>query len=411
MTGLKYLEREAEQAINKLMESFPCIALLGARQVGKSTLLKKIATKAKFFDLEKRENLERIQNDPDFFFKTYNSEQIVIDEAQLCPELFPALRVAIDENRDRYGKFIISGSSSPKLIKNISESLAGRVAIFEVPTFTWNEALEKPRSKFYQYLFEPESFKTLAKNYENNNLYELALYGLYPEPYLKKENLVAYDNWIESYLDTYIERDIRSLFPELKLDAYRRFIKMLAFSSGELINASNFARSLDLSQPSIKRYMEIVEGTFLWRKLLCYTKNSSKRLVKTPKGHLRDTIINNYLLNINSEDDLLSHPQFGRIWESFVIEQIIKNLDLELLKHQEYFYRTHHQAEIDLILEGRFGLIPIEIKSGTFCRKEQLRSLTNFIEEQNCKFGILINNGEEVLKLSEKIYQVPANYI
>ena len=411
MSIKNYIKREAEDSLTQLSKDFPCIALLGARQVGKSTLLQKIAPDAKFFDLERRDNLERIKNDPDFFLETYKSEQIVIDEAQLCPELFPALRVAIDQDREHMGKYIISGSSSPQLLKNISESLAGRIAIYEIPPLSWNEALEKPKSKFYEFLFKPKKFTNLTNNYENDDLFKLALTGLYPEPFLKSGNLKAYDVWIESYFETYIERDIRSLFPELKLDAYRRFIKMLAFSSGELINASNFARSIDVSQPTVKRYMEIAEGTFLWRKLLCYTENSTKRLVKTPKGHLRDTIISNYLLNVNTKDDLLSHPQFGRIWESFVTEQIIKNLDIELFKHKEYFYRTHHQAEVDLILEGRFGLIPIEIKSGTYTKKDQIRSLKNFVEEQESKFGILINNGDEVIKLTENIYQIPAKYI
>ena len=130
-----------------------------------------------------------------------------------------------------------------------------------------------------------------------------------------------------------------------------------------------------------------------------------------PKGHLRDNVILNYLLNINTVDDLKSHPQFGRIWEGFIIEQIIKNLDQRLCKHKEFFYRTHNQAEIDLIVQGRFGLIPIEIKSGLSVKREQLIAMKNFIEEHNCPYGILINSAEKVLKLSEKIYQVPVSFI
>ena len=161
MSIKNYIKREAEDSLTQLSKDFPCIALLGARQVGKSTLLQKIAPDAKFFDLERRDNLERIKNDPDFFLETYKSEQIVIDEAQLCPELFPALRVAIDQDREHMGKYIISGSSSPQLLKNISESLAGRIAIYEIPPLSWNEALEKPKSKFYEFLFKPKKFKAI----------------------------------------------------------------------------------------------------------------------------------------------------------------------------------------------------------------------------------------------------------
>ena len=404
------LKRGLEKTIKNLLEDFPCVALLGARQVGKSTLLKKVLPKAEFIDLERKENLERFSTEADLSLKE-SSLPLIIDEAQLCNELFPALRVKIDEDRSANGRFLISGSSSPQLLKNISESLAGRVAIVEVPTLSWSEALEVKNSKFYDYLNEPEKFIKLKPLYELESLYELALFGLYPEAFLKRKKISAYDTWVRSYLDTYIERDIRSLFPNLKLDTYRRFIKMLAFSSGELLNASNFARSLDISQPSIKNYMEIAEGTFLWRRLECYRENAKKRLIQMPKGHLRDTVLLTYLLNINTVDDLRSHPQFGRIWEAFITEQIIKNLDQKLYKHRNFFYRTHNQAEIDFIIQGRFGLIPIEIKSGLNTKREQLKVMTSFIEEHKCPYGIVINSAEKVLKLSEKIYQIPVNFL
>ncbi|MFZ4084447.1 MAG: ATP-binding protein [Vampirovibrionia bacterium] len=404
------LKRDLEKTIKELLQDFPCVVLLGARQVGKSTLLKKVLPNAEFVDLERKDTLEMLSAEPELFLREA-SLPLIIDEAQFCPELFPALRVKIDEDRKKHGRFLISGSSSPQLLKNISESLAGRVAILEVPTLTWSEAFELRSSKFYDYLDKPEKFINLKELYKLEKLQELALFGLYPEAFLKRKKLSSYDTWVRSYFDTYIERDIRTLFPNLKLDSYRRFIKMLAFSSGELLNASSFARSLDISQPSVKNYMEIAEGTFLWRRLDCYRENAKKRLVQMPKGHLRDNVILNYLLNINTVDDLKSHPQFGRIWEGFIIEQIIKNLDQRLCKHKEFFYRTHNQAEIDLIVQGRFGLIPIEIKSGLSVKREQLIAMKNFIEEHNCPYGILINSAEKVLKLSEKIYQVPVSFI
>lgn len=405
-----YLKRDLTATIKELMKEFPCVALLGARQVGKSTLLKKILPKARYFDLENSNHEAIISRDPLFFLEEQKSP-LIIDEAQHCPELFPALRVVIDRDRKNNGRYLISGSSSPHLLKNISESLAGRIAIIEVPCLAWHEALQTKKSKFYSILKEPGKFTTLTKLYKSEQLYELMLYGLYPEAFLKRDKHTSYDTWVENYFKTYIERDVRTLFPGLKLDVYKRFIKMLCFSSGEIINASNFARSLDVSQPTIKSYLEIAEGTFIWRKFNCYSKNTSKRLVKMPRGQLRDTTLVNYLLNINSIDDLRAHPQLGRIWESFVIEQILKNLDSSLIKNNSYFYRTHNQNEIDLVIEGRFGLIPIEIKAGLSNKKDHLITLNNFIEEHKCPYGILINLDNEIRKLSPKIYQVPACFI
>ena len=130
-----------------------------------------------------------------------------------------------------------------------------------------------------------------------------------------------------------------------------------------------------------------------------------------PKGHLRDTGLINYFLRIRSVDDLKSHPQFGRIWETFVIEQLIRCFNNQLENIDFSYYRTQNQAEVDLILEGNFGIVPIEIKSGSFTEKKQLKSLITFVEENNCPFGLVINNGDEVFKISEKIYQLPATYL
>jgi uncharacterized protein len=407
---MRHLKRKLEKTIAEALKNFPIVSLIGARQVGKSTLLKKIAPKAKFYDLERTIDFERINSDPELFLSTCN-ELTVIDEAQLSPNLFNALRIKVDCNRKTNGQFLISGSSSHLLVNNISESLAGRVAIIEVPTLTWDEALEKPASKIYDNLREPQKFEKQKALYSYEEILDLCLYGLYPEAFLKRKQDQAYDLWQDSYFQTYINSDIRSLFPSLQLETYRRFIKMLINSSGDLINASNFARSLDVSQPSIKKYLEIAENTFLWRRLNPYTKNSKKRLVKTPRGYIKDPCFINYVNKFSSSEELISHPNFGYYWEAFVSEQIIKNLESRLIKAHYYFFRTHDQAEVDLIIQSKQGLIPIEIKSGRVTKKEKLKSLENFILENNCPYGIIVNQGEEIFKLTPNIYQVPAKFL
>jgi len=186
---------------------------------------------------------------------------------------------------------------------------------------------------------------------------------------------------------------------------------MIAYSTGEIINASNFGRSLDVSQPTIKKYMEIIEGTFLWRKLAPYEKSKTKRVSKMPRGHLRDTGLINYLLNISNVQSLKGHQLYGRIWEGFITEQIIKGVDRNLIKYSSYFYRTNNQSEIDLIIEGRFGTIPIKIKSGSNTSIKQLKTLENFVKAESCPYGIVVNNGDQIYKLSNKIIQVPAIFL
>lgn len=404
------IKRSLEKTITYLMQNFPCVAIVGARQVGKSTLLRQILPHASFFDLEREADFRRVDSDPELLFQEVQ-KPLIFDEAQLSPRLFKALRVEIDNNRNQNAQFLISGSSSPELLHNISETLAGRIAIVHLDALMWDEAMQVEQSGFVSALSTPEKLKALKANYTKRELLNLCLHGGYPEPFLKRDDKHYFSLWMENYVKTYVERDIRALFPTLKLDVYKRFIQMLAYASGEIINASNFARSLDVSQPTVKHYMDIVEGTFLWRKLPSYQKNVTKRVIKMPKGHIRDTGLINYFLRIDSVDDMRAHPQFGNVWESFVIEQIIRSFESQLERADFYYYRTQNLAEIDLIIESRAGLIPVEIKAGASTDSRKLSSLKRFIEEQHCPFGIVVNNGDEIYKLAENIYQVPAIFL
>lgn len=402
--------RNIQKYILELLDNFPAVVVLGARQVGKSTLLKALLPDANFFDLERRNDFQRVSDDPELIFREAEGP-FVFDEAQLAPSLFNALRVEIDRHRERKGRFLLSGSSSPQLLHHVTETLAGRCAIVELGTFSWNEGLDRPASAFHTSLTSLDQLKSLPALNNHAELLAQCLSGGYPEPLLNRHNELFFDQWMESYIQSYIERDIRRLFPTLNLDAYQRFIKMLCFATGEIINLSNFSRSLGVSQPTVKKYIEIMEGTFMWRMLHSYEKNQSKSVVKMSKGHIRDTGLICYLLNIHSVDDLKSHPKYGQIWEGFVIEQILKGLQDHLVTHRFFYYRTRSKAEIDLILEGRFGTIPIEIKASYATPKNQLRTLEEFVVRNQCPFGVLINNSDDIYMLSENVIQIPANYL
>ena len=403
------IQRNHLKSIRYLLDQFPIVAILGARQVGKSTLMRMIWPDAPLFDLENERDRLIITQDAEFFLQQHPAP-ICFDEAQTSPDLFKALRVAVDQKRDVCGQYLISGSSSPQLLKNISESLAGRVAIYEMGSLMTNEAYRQTPSQLYEHILQekPEALLNLPVRFNAQQLLDLCYYGGYPEPFLRREETIFHDQWIENYLRTYIDRDIRALFPTLKLDVYRRFIQMLAVHSGQLINANQLANSLDVTHPTIKHYLEIVDGTFLWRALPSFQKNLGKRLIKMPKGYFRDTGLLCRFLKIHDPQALMNHPHYGAIWESFITEQIIQNMKAQLRSFDYYFYRTQHQTEVDLVLSGAFGLIPIEIKTGLKTDRARIKSLSAFIADYDCPYGLVINQSEQPAYLAPKIIQLPA---
>ena len=274
------MERHYTPLINELLGLFPCVALVGVRQSGKTTLLNQLPKNWTYFDLEKGSDYDVISNDPDLFFKL-NPNNIAMDEAQLLPELFAALRVAIDEKREKTGRFIITGSSSPELLTSISESLAGRIAIIEVAPLSLSEAYSKPLSPLYQAIANSEPLKQLLKLKARFSLQEVHQYwfkGGYPEPWLKNNSRFT-KLWMENYNKSYIDRDILRIFPGLNRQKYRLFIKLLSNLSGKIINYSDIARTLSISQPTAREYLHIAHNTFIWRHIPAFDRSASKRLI------------------------------------------------------------------------------------------------------------------------------------
>ena len=411
----KNYQRNITPYATELLNNFPVLAILGARQVGKTWLSKKIGADFHYIDLEKPSDFDHVTRDIELFLQQYPA-QVIFDEAQLVPELFSVLRNAIDANRQQKARFIITGSSSPELIKNISESLAGRIAIIELGTLKTNEYYHYPLSTFYQ-LFHQKLTKKTKKNIPHlshclkpTEIQRCWLMGGYPEPISHEKKF--FDEWMIDYETTYIYRDIARLFPKLDKIAYRRFITMLGKLSNKIINQSDLARALLVSEPTIKNYFTIAAGTYVWRQLPSFDLNPMKSTVKMPKGYIRDSGLLHHLLRIDSIDTLQSNPDCGFSFESFVIEEILKGIqDAGIRNCNAYYYRTRSGAEVDLVLEGGFGILPIEIKHGIQVDKRQLRSLHEFIKDNACPFGILINQSAKMAWITEDILQVPAGFL
>jgi predicted AAA+ superfamily ATPase len=362
----------------------------------------------RLFDLEKLADFEVISRDPDLFLRM-NAERVAIDESQLLPALFPALRVAIDSQRNLPGRFVITGSSSPDLLAAISESLAGRVAIIEMAPFSLAEAYELPPSPLYGLIEARAPLADLAHLEPRLSLAQCAdywLHGGYPEPWIKASARFR-KLWRQNYLQTYLDRDLPRLFPGLDRQKFRLFVQMLAQVSGSIINYAEVARALGVSQPTARNYFHIAHGTFVWRHLPAYERDATKRVVKHPKGYLRDTGLLHYLLHLQGLDDLLAHPGMGMSWEGVVIETLLRGLSATGVDCQSFHYRTGGGAEIDLVLEGEFGLVPVEIKHTQHVGARSLRALRDFVNERRCRFGILINNDEQPRQLDEKLIGIP----
>lgn len=391
---------------------FPVVAILGVRQCGKTTLAKSVGSGWDYFDLENSEQYDAVTGDYAFFFEEHPTRTI-IDEVQAAPELLRNMRGAIDSQREKRGRYIITGSSAPELKHAVAESLAGRVAIVELGTLKMNERHETSLSSLYSILSTlppPEHVNALGDLpvvFSREQVMNHFLRGGYPEPSLRGGTF--FDRWMTHYHSTYLNRDVRRLFPGLNLESYRLFISMLANLSGMVLNRSEVARSLGVSEKTVRNYLEIAAGTYIWRQVPSFEKSSMKSIVKMPRGHFCDSGLLNHLLRIRSLERLYAHPGVGAAFEGFVSEELIQGLNaVSVLPWDYHFYRTRNGAEVDLVLTSPDGdCIPVEIKFGVATKRSHLASLSRFVEQEKLAYGILINNSSEIKKVAPKIIQIP----
>lgn len=338
------IKRRIQKQVEDALIRAASVALMGPRQVGKTTIALNISESgtAVYLDLENRLDLQKIQDIVAFHMEN-RDRLIIMDEVQRVPQIFKSLRGIIDKERRRghkYGQFLFLGSASMNLLQQSGESLAGRIAYLELQGI--------------------DILEFGANTPGNQN--QLWLRGGFPESLLAVDdkNSLA---WRRDFIRTYLERDIPFLGPRIPAVTLERFWTMLAHVQGGIINASQLAKSLDVSSTTVSRYLDLMVDLLLVRRLQPWTQNVGKRLIKSPKVYVRDSGITHALLNIQSYNDLLGHPVVGGSWEGFVIENILSAAPDNALP---FYYRTSHGAEIDLILEfsGREKWA-IEIKRST----------------------------------------------
>ena len=337
--------RSRHQDVIEALEQMPIVALLGPRQVGKTTLslavLPALQKSAIYLDLELEADIRKLA-DPAYFLAQFNGQLVVIDEVQRMPDLFLVLRSIVDQRKrrgERSGHFLLLGSASKALLQASSESLAGRIRYIELTPFHVQELAANEQSS---YSIDKHWFR-----------------GGFPDSYCAQNDLESW-RWRSDFIQTYLEKDIPAMGLGIAATQLRRFWSMLAHFHGQQIVQSALARSLEISHTSVKTYLDLLTDFYMVRQLKPWAGNLKKRLVKTPKIYIRDTGILHRLLQISSFDVLQGHPVNGSSWEGFVVEQILSVLD----DRWDYsYYRTATQVELDLVLQTPTGETwAIEIK-------------------------------------------------
>ncbi|MBI5500306.1 MAG: DUF4143 domain-containing protein [Deltaproteobacteria bacterium] len=316
-----------------------------------------------------------------------------------------------EKRRAERGRFVVTGSSSPALLKSISESLAGRIAVIEMAPLSWAEIRSGRPSSALEVMTDraARAGDVVSAAHPRGDVveaHEFWRWGGYPEPWLRGGEDFR-RMWMEQYVRAYLYRDIGRLFPGLDQARFRTFLGLMAGLSGTVINTAEVARSLGVSQPTAADYFEIAHGTFLWRRVPSYRRDAVKRIVKHSKGYVRDSGLLHHLSRIPDLEALLVHPVMGRTWEGLVLEEIIRGLDALGAGFDYYFYRTSAGAEVDLVLEGDFGLIPVEIKYASVVSSRELRGLREFVKERGCRFGLVIGNQVQPRLFDENIAGIP----
>jgi predicted AAA+ superfamily ATPase len=335
------IERFATSAIERALKRQAVVAIIGPRQVGKTTLAREIADRrpgSLYLDLEAREDREKLA-EPLLFLRQYESSLVVLDEIHRAREVFSSLRGIVDQGRRSgygVGRFLVLGSASMDLLRQSGESLAGRISYIEMGPFS---TLEMPQD-------EPA-------------LLRLWIRGGFPGSFLAEDDGASL-SWREDFIRTYLERDVPQFGPHIPAEVLERLWTMLANGQGTLLNASRLASGLQIAAPTVQRYIQLLVDLLLVRRLLPFHRNVGKRLVKSPKVYVRDSGLVHALLGIETFNDLSGHPVAGASWEGFVIENLLASAPERTMAS---FYRTAAGAEIDLILEiPNHGLWAIEIK-------------------------------------------------
>ncbi|TDQ17626.1 hypothetical protein DFQ04_2282 [Algoriphagus boseongensis] len=351
---MNVINRHIYKAIREYQSKYPILAVTGPRQSGKTTLLKTLFPDYRYISLENPDARDFALRDPNGFLAEYN-DQMIFDEVQQAPALFSYLQTLVDSRPDRMGSFILSGSQNFHLMKRITQSLAGRVALFK--------------------LFPLDLQELKDANLLSEDPLEQLIHGFYPALYDRK---IAPSVFYSNYVQTYVNRDVTELLTVKNLRQFQNFLSLCASHAGQLLNLTALANETGISQPTAKSWLSALESSYITFQLYPFHKNFSKRVVKTPKLYFYDTGLLAFLLKIKSREALLTHPIKGALFENMIIAEFHKQMHHQYRDESPWFWRDNHGDEVDLLIDQGLSLDVYEIKATETILTEHFKGLEKF---------------------------------
>jgi len=392
-----YIHRQIEDTLKSYVNQFPAVVLTGPRQSGKSTLLTNLFGKThnivSFDDPLVR---ERAISDPWLFLESAGN-QIVFDEIQYVPQIFPYLKILIDKDREKRGRFIITGSCQFNLMKELVETLAGRVGILVLLPFA---TLEKEKI--------PDLKDKLTTTYMH--FVHSSIIGSFPE--VNVHSIINPTNWYANYISTYLERDVRTLYNIGSLREFQRFLQLLASRCSQILNLTTMANDLGVAVNTIKKWISLLEASQIIYLLTPYYQNLGKRITKAPKVYFLDSGLVCYLTGLKDEEHLLKGPMAGALFENYCIQETVKCFFNQGLSPNIFYLRTHNGLEIDLLIEKEGLLYPFEIKLTKTLSLTMARAIERFkriFSKLNIGEGRIISLSEEEMRLSRDVFAQSMN--
>ena len=410
---MKYHQRLIEAKLQSYADAFACTLVAGARQVGKSTTLNELfGDKYRSFVFDPAQDIYGVKEDPDLFLRN-NPPPLILDEIQYVPELIPALKRFVDQNR-RPGMYLITGSQQWHVMRHLAESLAGRIALLELPGFSLQERADIHGPTWLKSWLDGASQGTekgiqALRSYSSpgHSATEAIWRGGFPEVNTLDEEVIP--GWMQGYVSTYLQRDVRTLLAIRDETQLGTFLSLCASLTAQECNYSQLGREIGLSSPSAKRWIGVLRGSFQWLEVPALSSNLIKRLSGKPKGFLADTGLACHLLRLSSPEALQGHPAFGALFETLVATDVWKQLQVQPLVPALYHYRQHSGAEIDLIVEKDGLLYPIEVKASSRARPSDARSIGIFRDRVGdaAQPGLIVYAGSEILQVNDDCIAIP----